>query len=88
VRIVCVSPAWGQWTSGASGSIYYSGGNVAIGNNSNPQETLDVYGQTYTGTGNFFLTRFQPSVTSAASQEIAGYYNPGFTGSGGVVLGI
>jgi hypothetical protein len=35
--------AWGQWTTGSGGTIFYTGGNVGIGT-SNPSRKLDVSG--------------------------------------------
>jgi hypothetical protein len=50
-------PAWGQWTGGPTGPIYYSGGNVGIGTAA-PTNVLNIAktGTTYSTTGLDFGT--------------------------------
>lgn len=55
LAVVCMAaaprPAWGQWTTGSGGTIYYNGGNVGIGTASSDRR-LTVQGtalQSFTG---------------------------------------
>ena len=41
-------PAWGQWTTGSGGTIYYNGGNVGIGT-TNPANLFSIFSPTGSG---------------------------------------
>lgn len=66
------SPAWGQWTTGSGGTIYYNGGNVGIGTTT-PKESLAVTGQ-----GLFLPTNISWDPGDAAGSALRlGYYSYG-----------